>query len=215
MKLKKIASLMLAGIMAVSMLAGCKGASSSTPTNPDEPVAPGMVGKVIAALDENVTKKVNFSADSELQTVLDAYVANLAGTATAVDVDGLLKLNPGLGSKDLLPETNATLSTSESKDKVVQKTVNIAVLSGSMTDDFAAYNLANMIKNADVYDASTGSKKIADLPEKTAVDAKSEYRYTFDYTGGIAVASIDNVTAGTSLYVVAYRITRTPTKVDI
>ena len=46
MKLKKIASLALAGIMAVSMLTACGegGSSSSEPTNPVVPAASNVAG---------------------------------------------------------------------------------------------------------------------------------------------------------------------------
>ena len=69
MKLKKIASLMLAGIMAVSMLAGCgEGNANSTPAVPEEPTATGVVSAVESGikswnsdLDIEVTESKNMT----------------------------------------------------------------------------------------------------------------------------------------------------------
>ena len=81
MKLKKIASLMLAGIMAVSMLAGCgegisnSGSSSSENTN----TVTGYSASVQAKLSNTAQKKVALSDSADLNSALQAameYVAN-------------------------------------------------------------------------------------------------------------------------------------------
>ena len=77
MKLKKIASLMLAGIMAVSMLAGCKsgskeenpGASSSEPTT-----VSGAAAGINAELNWN-KDVISFENDADLDADLEAYFA--------------------------------------------------------------------------------------------------------------------------------------------
>ena len=88
MKLKKIASLALAGIMAVSMLAGCgEAASSSEPTTPPETVT-GAAAAINAELDNN-KDKISFDNDSVLQNLLTDYYAKIpipAGWAAGVDV---------------------------------------------------------------------------------------------------------------------------------
>ena len=78
MKLKKIASLALAGIMAVSMLAGCNGSSSSTPTEPETPATSNYAATLQDALEGKarriVTKAVaNSELDSALQSAVDTY----------------------------------------------------------------------------------------------------------------------------------------------
>ena len=93
MKLKKIASLMLAGIMAVSMLAGCNG-STTTDDNkePEESVASDIVGAVEGALkldnsDLVITVKENQVMGDALQKeVFDKKVANEIDTATDTDI---------------------------------------------------------------------------------------------------------------------------------
>ena len=95
MKLKKIASLMLAGIMAVSMLTACD-TTSNTPVDPDgdgnvdvTPAA-GKSSVFASALAENedwgdIAKlKITMKDDADLQSALDAAAQNV-GTATIAD----------------------------------------------------------------------------------------------------------------------------------
>ena len=72
MKLKKIASLMLAGIMAVSMLAGCGEASSNSTETPDVTPVTGVAATVNGELDKNA-KKVSFTDDSVVTNLLTNY----------------------------------------------------------------------------------------------------------------------------------------------
>ena len=76
MKLKKIASLALAGIMAVSMLAGCNGSSSSSsePTTPPETVT-GVAATINANLDDK-KDVVSFTNDDAVQNLLKTYFSN-------------------------------------------------------------------------------------------------------------------------------------------
>ena len=76
MKLKKIASLMLAGIMAVSMLAGCKtadngngGASSSEPTT-----SSSVTESVLSKTSEALRNKLTVNSDTKLDEAI-AYTA--------------------------------------------------------------------------------------------------------------------------------------------
>ena len=93
MKLKKIASLMLAGIMAVSMLAGCNGSTTTDDTKePEESVASDIVGAVEGALkldnsDLVITVKENQVMGDALQKkVFDKKVANEIDTDTDEEI---------------------------------------------------------------------------------------------------------------------------------
>ena len=87
MKLKKIASLMLAGVMAVSMLAGCN-TTSNQPQEPTNPIQPGTDGisaavetRVADYLDktnEEIPEYVDFNDDGDLDTALQ-YAVEFAG----------------------------------------------------------------------------------------------------------------------------------------
>ena len=73
MKLKKIASLMLAGVMAVSMLAGCGESSSSSSSKPTTP--PVTTTGLAAALNDARTKYakeigLTYEEDSTLASIL-------------------------------------------------------------------------------------------------------------------------------------------------
>ena len=88
MKLKKIASLALAGIMAVSMLAGCNGASSSNPTEPENPVVPNgtnIAGYVNGLLSEDVSENIKFVDDAELRAAL-TEVAGKSSNINSTDI---------------------------------------------------------------------------------------------------------------------------------
>ena len=83
MKLKKIASLMLAGIMAVSMLAGCKsGTTTDDEKNPVVPVASNAVKYVEDALDSDWKDMITVSTSSDLDSWVKDFGTN-AGKVTA------------------------------------------------------------------------------------------------------------------------------------
>ena len=76
MKLKKIASLMLAGVMAVSMLAGCQTTSNDQPTQPEQPTTPatGYSATVQSKLSKISNVKLTLSDDANLDKALDYAV---------------------------------------------------------------------------------------------------------------------------------------------
>ena len=82
MKLKKIASLALAGIMAVSMLAGCKdgGNSNSGSSSSEVTTVSGAAAAINAELDKN-KDLISFSDDTSIENMMQVYFANHAITA--------------------------------------------------------------------------------------------------------------------------------------
>ena len=87
MKLKKIASLALAGVMAVSMLTACN-TTSGQPQDPTTPPtttpAAGKSAVFEAALSDLADVKITMSDSNDLQTALDAAAQNV-GSATIID----------------------------------------------------------------------------------------------------------------------------------
>ena len=78
MKLKKIASLMLAGIMAVSMLAGCKSGDSNKNDAGSSSSEVVNVDGAAAAINNELTKnkgKISFENDSDMDKQFAAYFA--------------------------------------------------------------------------------------------------------------------------------------------
>ena len=83
MKLKKIASLMLAGVMAASMLAGCQTTSNDQPTQPEEPTNPvtGYSAVLESKLSAHAQDKIDMSDDADLTAALDYVVGNVGNNA--------------------------------------------------------------------------------------------------------------------------------------
>ena len=79
MKLKKIASLMLAGVMAVSMLTACDTTSNEQPTQPEQPTTPstGYSSMLEDKMSVQVTNKTVFQDDANLNAALDYAVGNV------------------------------------------------------------------------------------------------------------------------------------------
>ena len=83
MKLKKIASLMLAGVMAVSMLAGCSGKTETKPEgegNGEGTTASGYSAKLESYLSDEVKdmENVSFQDDAKQATALESAVKNIS-----------------------------------------------------------------------------------------------------------------------------------------
>ena len=84
MKLKKIASLMLAGVMAVSMLAGCSTTSvDPTPEQPEEPTNPstGYSAMLQSKLSPHANSSITLSDDTDLNNALN-YAGGYVGHST-------------------------------------------------------------------------------------------------------------------------------------
>ena len=87
MKLKKIASLMLAGVMAVSMLAGCN-TNAVDPEDPTDPETPVVIeGDISAGVESYIANKlsyVEFEGDNDLTNALD-YIVEFADVEDIVN----------------------------------------------------------------------------------------------------------------------------------
>ena len=79
MKLKKFASMLLAGVMAASMLAGCQNTSvDPEPTpNPDPTPSTGYSSMLEDKMSVQVTNKTVFQDDADLNAALDYAVGNI------------------------------------------------------------------------------------------------------------------------------------------
>ena len=100
MKLKKIASLAAAGMMAVSMLTACNTTSNQPeePTNPIEPGTNGVSNAVEARLTTAAPEYVTFKDDADLDDALE-YAVEYAGVQTVL---------PGYVELEKLTDWNGT-----------------------------------------------------------------------------------------------------------
>ena len=93
MKLKKIASLMLAGVMAASMLAGCNTASNGNdqPTQPEEPTTSNVVAAIQNGIDSH---NPNLKVTVKNSNMFDQRMDKIFDTASAhKDDSGFIALN--------------------------------------------------------------------------------------------------------------------------
>ena len=86
MKLKKIASLMLAGVMAVSMLAGCNTAVDPEPTpNPDPTPSANYGTTFYSYLSNDAQKKMTFGSNADLDAALKTAVERAGSLSIATN----------------------------------------------------------------------------------------------------------------------------------
>ena len=218
MKLKKIASLMLAGVMAVSMLAGCSNGTKPEDDKKDPAVNTGLTGNVIAALDEDTTKNVEFKADSNLETVLKKVVSNIGYDGVKngnFSWETLTAIDPDLGTSNQLANVGEGGDTEET-DKKESVAVFAEHVSGKgMNAATVAKELAKKIDDrSNVGKLNTTDISWEKLPAYSGDYTKDDdsYWYDFDYTAGVAVVEVSDASTGETEYLVAVTVTRTPTQ---
>ena len=212
MKLKKIASLMLAGVMAASMLAGCSGnnGSGNNGNNGGEITVPSTSAIVDAfndGQDPDNDIKITFTSDSALESVLKQAVKmsdynedfqDQSGN-TVTNADVILANIQALTGKayDALFTIN---NVDQAKDKMVKTELNVITCNSSdyYTEDFALKNIAKTV-----------DEKIADLLVDNMNGKKDgEQYFSFSYTGAVSMVA-DAEEDGTTTWYIAYTITQT------
>ena len=213
MKLKKIASLMLAGVMAVSMLAGCNTASNNN-DEPENPDAIPSTSNSATVLHDNMkgdarkmtTPAANADLDSALKQVVDTYFNNedylgvLTGSRVAqVKYDNIaVNLEKALNAKsDIAVGLNYLLNN----DKTTIA-VELYCVEASVSDTYALEQVADKIEN-----------DIAGLKDKSN---NGEYSYAYTVSASIVTkpvtsSIVEGITGGVKYIAVA--VTQTPTKV--
>ena len=208
MKLKKIASLMLAGVMAISMLAGCSNGSNGN--NDKEEINTDVLSaaSVIAELDKNTTDKVTFSANASLESALNKALSvnGLSILAQGADVKAFAKLVAEAGDMDVVSKFN--FPKAESKNDLDAETHIWA---------YAIPALDLSEKVAVDYFAAMVDQKVVDLEENEQYYTVSvgqignDQTYTkYSYTGNVAVVKVENVMTGYVGYVGVMTVTCTP-----
>ena len=224
MKLNKVLALALSGVMAVSMLAGCSGNGSNNggSNSGEEPVVDNsLTGQVISALSSD--NKVTFTSNNTLGTTLQKAIDNagysykdIKSAETTLE-KSMMSIDSDLDNAVLLYINDNDDASRENDDKKAQSTFGVIVYDGaSFSSDYAVKQLASEIDSEKVM--GTGAIKFAadELPTATNdyKDGDSTYYYTFDYTGSMSVVTVSDTVTGQTVYVAAYTITRTPTKVE-
>ena len=144
MKLKKIASLMLAGIMAVSMLTACGNTVSEKPEDPtDEPtVTPSSSNAqiVVDNMSKEAQNKVSAVANSDLTAALQSAVEDYFTNADVVKYGSLFEIEDaayGMGRNDAR-DTDIGEALVENLKPYTNEIANLNKLDDNKTDPFTA-----------------------------------------------------------------------------
>ena len=222
MKLKKIASLALAGIMAVSMLAGCNTANE-TPEEPNTPVVPttSSIGDYMNNLMNGDQKKIlTFEENADLSAAV-AKVAMDSGVVTPLIItdakdtlDGTYFANASAQKTDIAKKVKA-----EFKNGVIYTGLNWfndwngkAIDNQEKSDSLLyVYVLSGDLSEVGVANLLYGKMgpQIGDDADKLPNTNNGDY---VDYTASVAATKVSNsVNASESAWVVGVMFTRTVT----
>ena len=212
MKLKKIASLMLAGVMAVSMLAGC-GEGTTDPGNPDDPtVVPetGIVAAVNNGQDAANEVKINFTSSSSLDALLsnavkafgeksnDENLTNRIAKLTGMPTNmAKLQKYTGMTGDGYAHKTN---KVADDADGVIVEAVKAFTINNAFNEDVAMKQAADKINDVIAKMKATSYKKDFTMGGQDYCD--------YSYTGNVSMVSVEKAD-GTTIYCFAYTIAQT------
>ena len=226
MKLKKIASLMLAGIMAVSMLTACDTTSNDGDDNQGDdniviPVDDSLATAVNNELSAAVKNTLPITADSNLEAALKAVADKIATedltndwfivSSDAKDVRHLMGLDDDASLTTFVDgnvSADPVYHGAAGKWKYfsnaatsVKTTVDLIVYDGALTEEGLAHAVATDLK------ALINDNRMPN-------DGKNNKKeYDYDYTANIVSVKIDDMRGDNSHYVVALKVVQTPTEV--
>ena len=214
MKLKKIASLALAGVMAVSMLAGCSGnGSNGDNNNGGNTVVEPSTSSIVTAFNDGQDKdnkvKVTFSSDASLDAALQKAGKEVGSSATRLSV---LRYVVGLMGKSYGSlDDFATAETPDRNiaDKQAKTMIGVMMFtSASYWTEEDAINAAAREVDEQIAEFATDNKNAPKRNGNADPDNVGDTYYTFDYTGTVSMVSVAQESGATNYYVV-YTITQT------
>ena len=228
MKLKKIASLALAGIMAVSMLTACGESAGNGGNNNDETIVPPADHSLATAVNSDLSAKVKntlpINAEDNLEAALKAVAEKIATenmnknkcivSSDAKDLRHLMGLdddaNLTANSKKTNPKQldNANQYTDwkyvEHADST-KTTVDLIVYDGDQNQEDQAQKIAEKLE------AIINNKRIPN--ESTVDDGKSaEKTYNYDDTANSVTVKIDKMHGEKDHNLVAMNLVHTTTE---
>ena len=203
MKLKKIASLMLAGIMAVSMLAGCKSGTPNTdPTEPETPVDSSFAAAVNDELDDKQKAIVAFENDATLSNALKAVADKFDSNAVNKDATDWARGQVVADFRVMLDCTDDDGIGSDWDDRTSDRTAaEIIIVPGKYTEDGLAKEVAKFL----------GNKAIKESVMKNGATVNKKF-YEYEYTGDIAVEAVVSLSGEVSAYIVGVVVNQTVTE---
>ena len=228
MKLKKIASLALAGVMAVSMLTACDTTSNDGDDNQDDNIVVPVDDSLAAAVNDELSAAVKntlpITADSNLEAALKAVADKIDTdnlnnnkfiiTSDTEDVRHLMgldddaSLTTGMGgagnySNDPINQVGWDWKYFSNTATSVKTTVDLIVYDGALTEEGLAHEVAKDLKALINNDRMPNDGHSSDWTKD----------YDYDYTANIVSVKIDDMRGDNSHYVVALKVVQTPTEV--
>ena len=205
MKLKKIVSLALAGILAVSMLAGCGNNSDSNNNNVVPTPSTSIVDAVNNGQDASNKVKVTFTSDADLQDALETAIAMKGIDVEDKHIKNLIPedfvATNKIWTADSYPGKNSLDIDGEKQTVLVLYTID------DVNTEKAALNKAAYDINEDLSNLVAKSK---DEDGNDKIASGNKY-YVFDYEGSVAMVSVE-LSNGTTQYFVAGVLTQTATE---
>ncbi len=224
MKLKKIASLMLAGVMAVSMLAGCQNANVDPEEPTDEPdvVVSDATNMLYNELSGSAKARVDAVANADLDEALADAADKYWDYNSGANYDVLTNVtNPTRG-----PEWNASKALSSAmgadftefgkydhnrfgckctnfyaNNTSEKSMVTLYVVNASDSDAYVMEMLADEI-----------DRDITNLPEATHGNIHDDYVYSYTVSASIATKTVNFAGVDMGIKYVAVYVTQTPTE---
>ena len=223
MKLKKIASLALAGLMAVSMLAACGGNNSS---NNGGASSEGTTSTGIVSALNNEQDTIDFVSDSTLSKNLEDAVKAMTNKKDDSELQSWINKFSGIetwsgvtfyGDDISKSATVAFDSTGKSMDKVNPVTAVMGVVvDNALTEEYAVSSAVkeltaeiDKLKADDVYKDGLDDKE--DYVNGKALSKDNSKYHTYDYTGKVSMTSVKN-TDGTTYYYFVMVVTQNVTE---
>ena len=229
MKLKKIASLALAGVMAVSMLAGCEGKGANNNggnSNTEEPVV--STTPVVDAVNKGQSAsndvKINFTTNASMDAALKKAVSVYGNDATEAEVKAAINRITGLksvgaheGDKGLKKDNNVFLN-GEWEGFLTGTLDYNAVINAKKDQKDKVWTVFGVKKIDQVYTEEAALNKVAEGADEaieklaahseTTDTAATKKYYTYSYDGSIGMVSVKTLD-GTTDYYVAYVVNQT------
>ena len=218
MKLKKIASLMLAGVMAVSMLAGCSGDGNKEENGGNTEVKP-TVSNAVSVMND-AQSAVKFEANSDF----DAALAAAAKKAAHADVKDASYIKAQVENttevwKELEKKLDVDAGLIKQSDDIyfnaksesAQKGGTSATVTGlwiveadGLTEKAALEQIANDMKGK----LKVNNTETEKYPETVTLDGKA---YAATYTGNVSIVTVDTSDEGetATAYYIAVSVTQT------
>ena len=224
MRIKKIASLMLAGIMAISMLTACGNTVSEKPEDPtDEPtVTPSSSNAqiVVDNMSKEAQNKVSAVANSDLTAALQNAVEDYFTNADVVKYGSLFEIEDtayGVGRNDAR-DTDIGEALVENLKPYTNEIANLNNLSDDKTDPFTAvevYGVNGSVSDKDLLEQighKIDSEIVAlDNEGKYAVGGNVANYVDYDYEVSASIVTADGRVWGIedTVKFVAVAVTRT------